>query len=114
MSTSLSISPEILEENYARWKADPKSVEESWSVFFEGFELGSARQKGDAAATGDVSLQTRVDGLVYAYRTLGHTVARLDPLTEDRPEQPLLSLRELGFEEKDLDLLVSSKFFLRG
>src|SRR5205085_12624766 len=49
--------------------------------------------------------------LVYAYRTLGHTIARLDPLAKKRPENPLLSLRELGFSEKDLGLQVSSKFF---
>ncbi len=57
-------------------------------------------------------LQTRIDGLVYAYRTLGHTVAQLDPLADKRPQNPLLTLRELGFSEKDLDLQVSSKFFL--
>ncbi len=57
------------------------------------------------------SLQSRVDGLVYAYRTLGHTIARLDPLADRRRENPLLTLRELGFSEKDLDLRVSSKFF---
>src|SRR5205814_6513727 len=51
-------------------------------------------------------------GLVYAYRTLGHTIARVNPLAETQPENPLLSLRELGFSEKDLDLEVSSKFFL--
>ena len=59
-------------------------------------------------------LQTRVDGLVYAYRTLGHTIANLDPLADERPQNPLLSLRELGFEEKDLDLTVGSKFLLGG
>src|SRR5204863_1595729 len=39
------------------------------------------------------------------------TIARVDPLADKRPENPLLSLRELGFSEKDLDLVVSSKFF---
>ncbi len=57
-------------------------------------------------------MQTRIDGLVYAYRTLGHTIATLDPLADKRPENPLLTLRELGFSEKDLGLQVSSKFFL--
>ena len=62
--------------------------------------------------TRESPLQTRIDGLVYAYRTLGHTIARVNPLADKRPENPLLSLRELGFSEKDLDLRVSSKFFL--
>src|SRR5205823_9634529 len=62
----------------------------------------------------EASLQTRVDGLVYAYRTLGHTIARVNPLADRRPQNPLLSLRELGFSDKDLDGRVSSKFFADG
>ncbi len=122
MRTSLvnAFNAELLEENYQRWKLDPASVDSVWSAFFEGFELGHV-QSGHAAAgaatataDGELPLQTRVEGLVYAYRTLGHTIARLDPLSTTRPEQPLLSLRELGFSEKDLDITVSSKFFKGG
>ena len=38
-------------------------------------------------------------------------LARVNPLAEKRPENPLLTLRELGFSEKDLNLRVPSKFF---
>src|SRR5207244_293839 len=51
-------------------------------------------------------------GLIYAYCSLGHTIARVDPLAEKPPRNPLLGLRELGFSESDLDRRVSSKFFL--
>src|ERR1700758_1033946 len=106
---------DLIEENYRRWQEDPRSVDSSWSAFFEGFELGDLPQRdGTAAVEGarESPLQTRIDGLVYAYRTLGHTIALVNPLAEKRPENPLLSLRELGFSEKDLDLRVSSKFFM--
>ncbi|HEY4282392.1 MAG TPA: 2-oxoglutarate dehydrogenase E1 component, partial [Chthoniobacterales bacterium] len=111
---------ELIEENYRRWQKDPKSVDAGWSAFFEGFELGNLPQRNGAGTAAPAAptqvrespLQTRVDGLVYAYRTLGHTIARVNPLAEKRPENPLLSLRELGFSEKDLDLTVSSKFFM--
>src|ERR1700693_2938770 len=109
---------ELIDQNYQRWQEDPASVDPSWSAFFEGFELGNLPQRNGAAVaapravTRESPLQTRIDGLVYAYRTLGHTIARVNPLSEKRPENPLLSLRELGFSEKDLDLRVSSKFFL--
>jgi 2-oxoglutarate dehydrogenase E1 component len=110
---------DLLEENYERWQKNPDSLDPSWLAFFEGFELGDLKLRNGAAAmaaaapadVGGQPLQTRVDGLVYAYRTLGHTIARIDPLAEKRPQNPLLSLRELGFSEKDLDLVVSSKFF---
>jgi 2-oxoglutarate dehydrogenase E1 component len=109
-----------IEENYRRWEKNPESVDGSWRAFFEGFELGNTPQRNGAsevaapevAGARESPLQTRIDGLVYAYRTLGHTVARINPLADKRPENPLLSLRELGFSEKDLDLQVSSKFFL--
>src|SRR2546423_1634956 len=113
---------DLLEENYQRWQEDPESLDPSWLAFFEGFELGDLQLRNGAgtmaasppAEAGEQPLQTRVDGLVYAYRTLGHTIARIDPLADKRPENPLLSLRELGFSEKDLDLVVASKFFLDG
>ena len=107
---------DLIEENYRRWRRNPESVDSGWAAFFEGFELGEVPEH-DGAVTKPVevresSLQSRVDGLVYAYRILGHTIARVNPLAERRPENPLLTLRELGFSEKDLDLRVSSKFFL--
>src|SRR6266571_2646060 len=109
---------ELIDQNYQRWQEDPASVDPSWSAFFEGFELWNLPQRNGAAATAapragvrESPLQTRIDGLVYAYRTLGHTIARVNPLAEKRPENPQLTLRELGFGEKDLDLRVSSKFF---
>src|SRR5881398_968448 len=109
---------ELIDQNYQRWQEDPASVDSSWAAFFEGFELGNLPQRNGAAATTaqrpglrESPLQTRIDGLVYAYRTLGHTIARVNPLAEKRPENPQLTLRELGFSEKDLDLRVYSKFF---
>jgi 2-oxoglutarate dehydrogenase E1 component len=105
---------ELIEENYRRWQRNPESVDSGWSAFFEGFELGNLPQHDGAAAAEarEAALQTRVDGLVYAYCSLGHTIARVDPLAETRPQNPLLSLREFGFSDADLDLRVSSNFFL--
>jgi len=111
---------DLIDENYQRWEKNPESVDATWRAFFEGFELGNTPSRNGAATVAapasaeapESLLQTRVDGLVYAYRTLGHTIARVNPLADSRPENPLLTLRELGFSEKDLDLQVSSKFFL--
>src|SRR6266480_2206414 len=107
---------DLIEENYRRWQENPESVDSGWSAFFEGFELGNLPQRDGATAAEaearEAALQTRVDGLIYAYCSLGHTVARIDPLADTRPKNPLLSLSEVGFSESDLDLRVSSKFFL--
>src|SRR5471032_1222069 len=93
---------DLIEENYRRWKQDSDSVDSGWSAFFEGFELGNLPQRNGAAVAAapqadvrESPLQTRIDGLVYAYRTLGHTIARVNPLADKRPQNPLLTLREL-------------------
>ncbi len=113
----------LLDDNYESWRKNPDSVSSEWANFFEGFELGCAQPVGKngasqtAAATPPLtsgSLDTRVDALVYAYRTMGHSIAHLDPLSEAPPENPLLSLKELGISEIDLDATVSSRFFRDG
>ncbi|MEO8205270.1 MAG: 2-oxoglutarate dehydrogenase E1 component, partial [Chthoniobacterales bacterium] len=108
----------LLDENYERWSANPQTVDPAWAAFFEGFELGFAKSgKNGVSANGqtgvatDGSFQTKVDGLINAYRALGHTKAYLDPLSESGPENFLLSLESLGFSESDLDRKVSSTLF---
>ncbi len=112
---------DLIEQNYKRWQSDPRSVDADWSAFFEGFELGNMplRNGASAPAADDAEdcadpLQSRIDDLVIEYRTLGHTIAWLDPLAKKRPENPLLTLKELGFIEKNLDEKFSSKFFRDG
>ena len=106
----------LIEEKYRLWQENPDSVDSGWSAFFEGFELGNLPERNGAVEAEvearEAALQTRVDGLVYAYCSLGHTIARIDPLAETRPTNPLLRLSEFGFTDSDLDLRVSSKFFL--
>ncbi len=120
MSTNFanSLNADLIDQNYSLWSRDPQSVDAYWAAFFEGFELGSATEGAASRESGEaldvVPLQTRVEGLVYAYRTLGHTIAMVDPLSSSRPEQPLLELEEFGFDERDLDLTVASKFFEGG
>ena len=116
----------LLDELYTRWQTDPASVDGQWNAFFEGFALGNAQPPRSAGQNGsvptatatstaaDATRQARVDELVQAYRSLGHTLAHLDPLEHARPDQPLLALEALGFAESDLDQPVSSRYFLGG
>ena len=41
---------DLIEENYQRWRNDPASVDESWRIFFEGYELGQTAGDGAAGA----------------------------------------------------------------
>ena len=123
MTTNVSprLNAEILEAQYARWKHDPRSVDATWSAFFEGFELGSSRSVGAAPAKRDEvspdeerSLSHKLFTLVYAYRSIGHTQAWLDPLSDSNPVNPALSLEEFGLSAADLDRVVATDYFLSG
>jgi len=115
---------DLIDQKYAEWKQDPKSVDDTWVMFFEGFELGLTQpvpigKKGAGADSGTeqvggLDLATRVVSMVYQYRSLGHTAAWLDPLEKEAPSQPLLSLAELGFLPQHLDEEVATQFYEGG
>jgi 2-oxoglutarate dehydrogenase E1 component len=122
-SVSARLNADLLDEKYAQWCADPRSVEPTWSAFFEGFELGAAqakRKEEQAAAApapanaADLELYGKIVSLIYNYRTLGHTQAHINPL-EDRPEpNPRLALDQYGFTAADMDRVVSNPYFRHG
>src|SRR5215213_881868 len=98
---------DLIEANYQRWRTDPASVDESWRLFFEGYELG---QSGDGMASGDVDhdaarAQAAVTRLIDAYREIGHYLADLDPLKLNprRDSHELLDLGAFGLSLADLD-----------
>src|SRR3954449_9929694 len=104
---------DLIEANYQRWRADPGSVDESWRLFFEGYELGHS---GDGVARVDVDhdaarAQAAVTRLVDAYREIGHYLADLDPLKLNprRQSHEMLDLEEFGLSEADLDKVFYNK-----
>ena len=120
---------DLLEAKYAQWCEDPRSVEDSWSAFFEGFELGMAqlkRREETAAATpstpaaggpcqdNDLVFFGRVVALIYNYRTLGHTQAHINPLEEQPERNPRLNLDQFGLSEADLDREAWNAYFRHG
>lgn len=130
MSSASNIAPrahaELLEQKYEQWREDPKSVEPTWSAFFEGFELGlsqapkpppgAASGGGGAGPAGglDLASRARIVSLVHTYRSLGHTAAWLDPLSDEAPDQPRLSLAEFGLDESQLDIEIGTQFYESG
>ncbi len=125
-SSSPRLNVDLLEEKYAAWKDDPASVGPTWAAFFEGFELGTAQPKPQpktdskapestaAPSEQDLSLRARTGAMVYAYRTIGHTAAWINPLEDAPPQVPALDLGEFGFSDEDLDRPVASQYYRGG
>src|SRR6218665_1093985 len=127
-SVSPRLNADLLDAKYAQWCEDPRSVEPTWSAFFEGFELGAAQAKRreetaaaapatatpGAASDADLAFYGKVVSLVYNFRTLGHTQAHINPL-EDTPEKnPRLRLDQFGFSDADIEREASTQWFRHG
>ncbi|MDX2132573.1 MAG: 2-oxoglutarate dehydrogenase E1 component [Planctomycetota bacterium] len=73
-----SWSADYLEQEYARFRADPESLSADLRAFFQGFDL--ARAGAPAEASGAPAPGGGIDALRVAYRSLGHLAANISPL----------------------------------
>lgn len=109
---------DLIDEKYAIWQDDPESVDPIWRAFFEGYVLG--QEPGGASiekaseGSQDETKQSKFTWAIYAYRSLGHTQANINPLFKEVPSNPRLNLEKLGFSESDLDQIFWSGNFLGG
>ena len=114
-------SAAYIEEQYALWQKNPEQVSREWQFFFQGFELGHAREpaKDETAVSAEeaagapgreptcdedmVRKQSRVEALVYRYRDIGHLLSCLDPLVACPTDHPLLNISAFGLGQADMD-----------
>ncbi|MGF1678482.1 MAG: 2-oxoglutarate dehydrogenase E1 component [Candidatus Methylacidiphilales bacterium] len=112
----------FLVDLHEQWRINPDSVDHTWGSFFEGFELGLQQAPPPAAASStrtpanahDVAestyrlKQARLYNLLFAYRSLGHQVASLDPLELAKPIDTPLDIHHFNLEESDLETVFDS------
>ena len=111
---------DLIDQNFEAWLSNPDSLESEWRAFFEGFELAQSNGNSHAGQASDdsqketASKQARVIGAIYAFRSIGHTIAEFNPLNREAPFNPRLTLERLGFEESDLDRTFHTGNYLNG
>lgn len=105
---------ELIDRYYEKWQQNPENVDTGWRAFFEGFELAQ-KQNGTTVKSPDkAGKAARVASLIYAYRSLGHNAANLDPLGLRQLDYPRLRLEEFNLSESDLDDKFSIAHYLGG
>ena len=110
---------DLIDQYYERWLESPDGLDPEWRAFFEGFELAQTVdvQSGTAPVeTGDADpiAQSRVIGAIYAYRSIGHTEGRFNPLRTQVLENPRLKLDRLGLEGVEADKKFHTGNYLGG
>ncbi len=113
-----SVNAEYIDEVYARYLANPDSVEESWRSFFEGVEFGAenyGRPSGGTGATAgsapglstlsieQLEGEGKVAKLIQAYRESGVNIADINPLDPPATSHAFLELSRFGLTANDLE-----------
>jgi 2-oxoglutarate dehydrogenase E1 component len=93
---------------YQQFLKNPDSIEESWRVFFSGFEFARTNYDHDSASYGETQVpesfqkEFKVINLINGYRTRGHLFTRTNPVRERRKYFPTLELKHFDLSEADL------------
>jgi 2-oxoglutarate dehydrogenase E1 component len=98
---------EYIEKLFEEYRRNPDSLDPTWRAFFAGVEVGGNGAAARTVATTlafEAAARPRTDGLVSAYRDLGHLLARIDPLGEPAASHPLLEITQHSLSENDLPL----------
>jgi 2-oxoglutarate dehydrogenase E1 component len=106
--------PSYIESMYKIYQQDPKSVDEGWRVFFDGFEFSA--NDNASSDTDETSISHNISAkefgvmsIIHGFRGRGHLLATTNPIRERKDRQPHLELADYALDENDLN-----KVFLAG
>ncbi len=95
--------PEVIEELYRKFKADPAQVDEGWRSFFEGFDFASKNYPAKSNQSVVTTTEFKVLNLIDDYRKRGHLFTTTNPVRKRRTYSPTLELVNYGLSASDLD-----------
>lgn len=86
---------------YQTYQEHPDSVDESWKMFFKGFEY----KLGDGGAVSNEKIHKEFDvfRLIQSYRSRGHLLADTNPVRPRKEREARLNLSDYNLQESDLE-----------
>ncbi len=92
--------PAYIESLYSDFKNNPKSVDEEWKRFFEGFDFAVSLHSTNGASVSPDEL--KVWSLIQAYRNRAHLVSKTNPIRERIDRKPNIDLQHFGLSDAHL------------
>lgn len=92
---------DLVDQQYEIWLKNPEALNSEWRAFFEGFEL--AQESPSSASIETAKGEASIISLINAYRSIGHTQAKINPLQPHPIKNPSLGLSQFGLKEEDLN-----------
>lgn len=114
-----------IDELYQSYKQDPKSIDQSWKEFFEGFDFALANYDSDSSETssnGAVSAKNnalrtpgtimdmeqlpkeiKVRALIHAHRSRAHLRSDTNPVRQRKDRKALIDPEDFGLGQEDMN-----------
>lgn len=96
-----SLNPNQVEGMYSLYSKDPTSVDESWKMFFAGFEYAMDSGVGTTPVE-NIHLELSVYRLIQGYRSRGHLLSDTNPIRPRKDRKPHLDLADYNINSSDL------------
>ena len=93
----------MIDEMYEKFNKDPKSVDEQWSHFFQGYDFALENYSEDEIPQ-HFQKEFKVINLINAYRKSGHLFTKTNPVRDRRKYTPTLNFKNFGLTDEDLEL----------
>lgn len=100
---------DLIDQQYETWLKNPESLNSEWRAFFEGFELAQV-----SAPMQNVQTEASIIALINAYRSIGHTQAKFNPLNPHSIKNPALGLTQFGLKQEDFNKTFFTGDYLEG
>ena len=92
----------FIDSLYDSYKNDSSSIDESWQMFFKGFEYKEADSHGSSHSQ-DLTKEFNAYRLVQSYRARGHLLSDTNPIRPRKDRSARLDLQDYNLEEADLE-----------
>lgn len=100
-----TMDPDIIEDLYQKFLNDPNSVDQSWKLFFEGYEFSRTNYSQSNENVRVYPDEFKVINLINAYRQRGHLFTETNPVRKRRSYSPTLDIENYGLTKVDQDKL---------
>ena len=93
--------PSYIDSLYEKYKQEPDSLEESWKMFFQGFEF----HKGGDKVVGEEMLRAEfnVFRMIQSYRSRGHLLSDTNPIRPRRDRDARIDIKYYDLNKDDLN-----------
>lgn len=97
---------QFVDNMYQKYLQDATSVDESWRLFFSGFDYAKGSPENtsidDTDSISNMSKEFSVMSIIHGFRDRGHLLSTTNPIRQRKDRKPNLNLQDYGLSEGDL------------